>query len=110
MRLRLHTKLVAALALASPLAYGQTSVTLYGRLDAGIEYMNHIDNGTGASSSRWRAEGGDWGTSMLGLKGAEDLGGGLKAIFNLETGLQVMDGTTSGGRLWSRRAFVGLSS
>ena len=97
--MRLHTKLVAALAVASPLAYGQTSVTLYGRLDAGIEYMNHIDNGAGGNSSRWRGEGGDWGTSMLGLKGTEELGGGLKAIFNLETGLQVMDGTTSGGRL-----------
>lgn len=50
------------------------------------------------------------GTSMFGLKGSEDLGGGLNALFNLETGLQVMDGTTSGGRLWSRRAFVGVQS
>ena len=101
---------MAALAVASPLAYGQTSVSLYGRLDAGVEYLNHINDGAGGSSSRWSAEGGDWGTSMLGLKGNEDLGGGLNAIFNLETGLQVMNGTTSGGRLWSRRAFVGLKS
>lgn len=98
---------MAALAVASPLAYSQTSVTLYGRLDAGLEYLNHVNNGAGGSSSRWSAEGGDWGTSMLGLKGNEDLGGGLNAIFNLETGLQVMNGTTSGGRLWSRRAFAG---
>ncbi|MFM0066975.1 porin [Paraburkholderia aspalathi] len=108
--MRLHTKLVAALAVISPLAYGQTSVSLYGRLDGGLEYLNHINNGSGGSSTRWSAEGGDWGTSMLGLKGNEDLGGGLNAIFNLETGLQIMNGTTGGGRLWSRRAFVGLKS
>ncbi|CAB3787780.1 hypothetical protein LMG28614_02569 [Paraburkholderia ultramafica] len=92
--MRLHARLVAAPAVASPLAYGQTSVTLYGRLDGGIEYLNHINDGAGGSASRWSAEGGDWGTSMLGLKGNEDLGGGLNAIFNLETGLQVMNGTT----------------
>jgi predicted porin len=113
--MKASAKARAALALAGaiatvPSARAQTSVTLYGRLDAGIEYLNHIDNGEGGSSSRWRAEGGNWGTSMLGLKGSEDLGGGLNAIFNLETGLQVMDGTTSGGRLWSRRAFVGVRS
>ncbi|OLL28549.1 porin [Burkholderia sp. SRS-W-2-2016] len=101
--------LTGALAAAST-AHAQTSVTLYGRLDGGLEYMNHINDGAGGSASRWRAQGGDWGTSMLGLKGSEDLGGGLAAIFNLETGLQVMDGTTSGGRLWSRRAFAGLKS
>src|SRR6202012_4962087 len=72
--MRLPTKLMTALAVASPLAYGQTSVTLYGRLDGGVEYLNHINNGQGGSSNRWSAEGGDWGTSMLGLKGNEDLG------------------------------------
>jgi predicted porin len=70
---------MAALAVASPLAYGQTSVALYGRLDGGVEYLNHINNGSGGSSSRWSAEGGDWGISMLGLKGNEDLGGGLRS-------------------------------
>jgi predicted porin len=90
--MKASAKARAALALAGaiatvPSARAQTSVTLYGRLDAGIEYLNHIDNGEGGSSSRWRAEGGNWGTSMLGLKGSEDLGGGLNAIFNLETGL-----------------------
>jgi predicted porin len=94
---------------ASPAIYAQTSVTLYGRLDGGVEYLNHIANANGGSSSRWSAEGGDWGTSMLGFKGTEDLGGGLSALFNLETGLQVMNGTTSGGKMFSRRAFVGVN-
>jgi predicted porin len=93
---------------ASAVASAQTSVTLYGRVDGGIEYLNHIANGTGGSSTRWSAEGGDWGTSMLGFKGTEDLGGGMSALFDLETALQIMNGTTGGGRLFSRRAYVGL--
>ena len=40
---------MAALAVVSPLAYGQTSVTLYGRLDGGVEYLNHINNGAGGN-------------------------------------------------------------
>jgi len=91
-------------------AHSQPSLTLYGRADGGIEYLNHIANGNGGSASRWRAQGGDWGTSMLGLKGIEDLGGGTAAIFNLETALQIMNGTTGGGRIFSRRAYVGLKS
>ncbi len=91
-------------------ASAQSSVTLYGRVDGGIEYMNHISNGKGGSSGRWSAEGGDWGTSMLGFKGTEDLGGGMSALFDLETALQIMNGTTGGGRMFSRRAYVGLKN
>ena len=47
---------------------------------------------------------------MFGLKGIEDLGGGLSTVFNLETAFQVMNGQTGGGRMWSRRAYVGLKS
>jgi predicted porin len=95
---------------ASTAASAQSSVTLYGRIDGGVEYLNHIDNGTGGNLSRWNAEGGDWGTSMLGFKGTEDLGGGNSALFDLETALQIMNGTTGGGLLFSRRAYVGLKS
>jgi len=83
---------LTAVALASVLAAGagtaraQSSVTLYGRIDAGIEYMSGVPAGqnpvTGAStgsSHRFRAEGGDWETSLWGIKGVEDIGGG-KAI------------------------------
>ncbi len=98
------------LLVASSAACAQSSVTMYGRVDGGIEYLNHIANGNGGSDSRWSAEGGDWGTSMFGLKGTEDLGGGSAAIFNLETAVQIMNGTTGGGRLWSRRAYVGVKN
>ncbi|NLP64925.1 porin [Paraburkholderia sacchari] len=95
---------------ASTAASAQSSVTLYGRVDGGIEYLNHIADGKGGSSSRWSAEGGDWGTSMFGLKGTEDLGGGTSALFDLETAVQIMNGTTGGGRLFSRRAYVGMKN
>jgi hypothetical protein len=51
--MRLSKKLMATLAVASPLAYGQTSVSLYGRLDAGVEYLNHINDGAGGSASQY---------------------------------------------------------
>ncbi|MCC8393834.1 porin [Paraburkholderia sp. MMS20-SJTR3] len=99
-----------ALLVASSAASAQSSVVLYGRVDGGIEYLNHIANGNGGSSSLWSAEGGNWGTSMFGLKGSEDLGGGTAAIFNLETGLQIMNGTSGGGRMFSRRAYAGIKN
>ncbi|VBE60046.1 outer membrane porin [Burkholderia pseudomallei] len=102
--------MVALVAAGPALACAQTSVTLYGRVDGGVEYLNHIAKPSGGSASRWSAESGDWGTSMFGLKGAEDLGGRTSAIFNLETAFQVMNGTTGGGRMWSRRAYVGLKN
>jgi predicted porin len=108
--MRLRKQLMVTLLVASPLAHAQSSVILYGRMDGGVQYVNHISTGNGSTASSWSAEGGDWGTSMLGFKGNEDLGGGLNAIFTLETGLQIQNGTTGGGRLFSRRAFTGLKS
>jgi predicted porin len=106
MKLRHGT--IGLLIAATPAAYAQTSVAIYGRVDGGIEYLNHIANASGGTSSRWSAEGGDWGTSMLGFRGTEVLGGGLSSLFDLETAFQVMNGTTGGGRIFSRRAYVGL--
>ncbi|AJK49364.1 porin [Burkholderia plantarii] len=110
MKLRIRT--IAALSFAMPAAaFAQSSVTLYGRIDGGIQYINHVANATRTGTSNlWSAEGGDWGTSMFGLKGVEDLGGGTSTIFDLETAFQVMNGTTGGGRMFSRRAYVGLKN
>ncbi|MEX3957017.1 porin [Trinickia sp. EG282A] len=104
--------LAAALMSAGVIAHAQSSVTLYGRLDAGIEYMSGIPNSSGTgSNSRWRAESGDWGTSLWGLKGAEDLGGGTKAVFQLEGAFNTMNGNLgSAGSIWNRWATVGFSN
>jgi predicted porin len=62
----------------------------------------------GSSGSLWRGADNQWGTSMFGLKGAEDLGGGLKALFQLESGFGATTGRTNGDALFNRRAYVGL--
>lgn len=103
--------LAAALMSAGVIAHAQSSVTLYGRLDAGLEYMSGLTNGSGGHLSRWRAESGDWGTSLWGLKGAEDLGGGTKAVFQLEGAFNTMTGSLgAAGSIWDRWATVGFSN
>ncbi|HYS65469.1 MAG TPA: porin [Paraburkholderia sp.] len=109
--------LAAALMTAGVVAHAQSSVTLYGRLDAGLEYMTGVPQGVGASgqatgsTNRWRAESGDWGTSLWGLKGVEDIGGGNKVLFQLEGSFNTMTGSgPGGGGLFNRWATVGLSN
>lgn len=74
-------------ALSAPLAHAQSSVTLYGLIDAGIVYTN---NANGASL--WRLNSGTVNGSRVGFRGTEDLGGGLKALFVLENGFNVNNG------------------
>lgn len=103
---------LALLAIGSGDACAQSSVTLYGLISAGGVYS---DNQKGADkqghSTTWQFASGPMQTPRWGIKGAEDLGGGLKAIFTLENGFNVGTGTLSqGGREFGRQAFVGLSS
>lgn len=92
------------------------SITLYGRLDGEINYQTNQDtgrvdaNGNPITGSLWSMPGNMWGTSFVGVKGEEDLGGGLKVSFNLESGFATGDGTVNGGTtLWNRRSLIGLS-
>ncbi|UVS98884.1 porin [Burkholderia glumae] len=95
-------------ALAAP-AFAQTSVALYGVIDEGLDYTNHagvdgVNHGVYALASGYAQR------SSWGLRGAEDLGGGLKAIFTLESGFDLnRGGLSNGGRLFGRQAFVGLT-
>jgi predicted porin len=118
----MEEKMKKALAAAALMAFGvaahaQSSVTLYGRLDAGLEYMTGVPQTPNAagqatgSTHRFRAESGDWGTSLWGLKGAEDLGGGTKAVFQLEGSFNTMTGAgPGGGGLFNRWATVGFAN
>lgn len=98
---------LAALA-ATGAAFAQSSVTLYGRLDVG--YANNVtDEVVGTATSQTKAIGGTGdglATSYWGIKGSEDLGGGLKANFNLESAVAVATGASSG---FTRISTVGLS-
>ncbi len=93
------------LAAAAPLpALAQSSVTIYGIADVMVEYRDHMD---AAGHSRKSVTSGGMNTSRWGLRGTEDLGGGLKAVFNLE-GEVGMDTGAAGSAFWGRQANVGL--
>lgn len=97
---------VALLGAFSGAAFAQSSVTIYGLVDAGI---SRDDNG-GAAGAKLGLDSGLQNGSRLGFKGTEDLGGGLKANFVLESGLKVDTGTyDQGGLAFGRQAYVGLS-
>ncbi|MFV8632246.1 porin [Ralstonia pseudosolanacearum] len=101
---------VIAAALALP-AHAQSSVTLYGRVVGGIEYIDKVAvPATGKTGSLLQAAGNQWGTSMFGMKGSESLGGGLQALFTLESGFSLPNSALNGPGLFNRRSYVGLSS
>jgi len=108
MKMKLFAAAVAALAASG--AYAQSSVTLYGVVDAGLTYANKVPGTTaGSSASRVGLDSGGLSGSRWGLRGVEDLGGGLKGIFTLESGFTVDDGKMGqGSRLFGRSAYVGL--
>jgi predicted porin len=101
----------AAGSLASALpvdSHAQSSVTLYGVIDAGITYVSKVASVTGHGSVLKYGDGVSQG-SRFGIRGAEDLGGGLKALFVLENGFNSGDGTLGqGGAMFGRQAYVGL--
>ncbi|MDR5857694.1 porin [Caballeronia sp. LZ062] len=101
--------LLCALGLCTG-AQAQSSVTLYGLIDAGLMYTNNVSKG-GRSGSLWQATSGNINGSRWGLRASEDLGGGLKAIFVLENGFNVQTGRLGqNGREFGRQAYVGLAS
>jgi len=99
--------IVAAGALLAGSAYAQTSVTLYGIADVSIRYENHAD---AAGHGKTYMTDGAVTQSRWGLKGTEDLGSGLKAIFQLENGYSLDTGKlNSANTLFNRQAYVGLA-
>ncbi|MCU0951975.1 MAG: porin [Burkholderiaceae bacterium] len=89
-------------------AQAGSSVTLFGIIDSGVEHLRdvgpqkltitRVPTQTGTVASR------------VGLRGSEDLGGGLRALFTIENGFAPdMGSATQGGRLFGRQAWVGVS-
>jgi len=101
----------ATLAGLIPAVHAQSSVTLYGTIDTSITYVNHASgNGDNHLWSVGNNSAGDLSGTRWGIKGTEDLGGGLKALFQLENGFDPANGRLNqGGRLFGRQAFVGLA-
>ena len=102
-------KSLIALATSATFAvpvFAQSSVTLYGVVDEGFNYTNNVGGKHDYELQSGYAQGSRW-----GLKGAEDLGGGTKAIFQLENGFNLNNGRLGqGGLLFGRQAYVGVSN
>ena len=101
------TLVVAAVSASFAVAaHAQSSVTLYGVIDAGITYTSNVNG-----HANWQQTSGGVDQSRFGLRGSEDLGNGLKAIFNLESGFNLNSGRfANSGSEFNRQSYVGLSS
>lgn len=102
----------AILGVISGAAFAQSSVTIYGTVDAGLTASRGIVGDNGQKQSRIGLDSGLLNSSRIGFKGNEDLGGGTSAIFNVEAGFNADDGQNTQGTnaLFGRRAIVGLTN
>ena len=94
-------------------ANAETSVTLYGIVDGGIAYerVKGTVNGADYKGTRTGALSGGQSSNRWGLKGTEDLGNGLQAVFVLENGFNLGTGQASqNNRMFGRQATIGLKS
>ena len=97
---------LAALAATATVARAQTA-TLYGLVDASGAYVKPV-----GGSGRYQLDSGNMQRSFVGFRGSEDLGGGLRAVFKLESYVRVDTGAYGRADLdgfWSRESSVGLS-
>ena len=95
----------AACAVLAGVAGAQTRVELYGSVDAGVSYVNDA-RGKGQAT----VDSGNRSPDRFGFRGSEDLGGGYKALFGIESGFNLDTGTQKNpNKLFQRRTFVGLS-
>lgn len=106
---RLPACLAATVLLWAGSACAQSSVTLYGRVVGGVDFVNKVASGNGRTSDVFRYSS-DWGASWWGMRVQEDLGQGLSAVANLESMFSSDDGRTIGDSFFNRYAVVGLSS
>jgi predicted porin len=101
-----------AVLAASGASFAQSSVTLYGVADVwlGSSKVESNVNGVNSSLTTTRLDSNGVSTSRFGFKGSEDLGGGLKANFQLEQGINVDTGSQGhAGVAFDRQSWVGLS-
>lgn len=93
---------MAALSAFAAGACAQSSVTMFGVLDAAVRQVKN-----GSAGSQKQLASGSNATSRWGVRGVEDLGDGLRAGFHLESGINLDTGTTD-AKFWGRRATVSL--
>jgi predicted porin len=107
MKPRVSSCVSAVMLCAASYAHADaSSVTLYGVLDESLQYVNNTDN----QHTQLGLQSGQMSISQWGIKGTEDLGGGLQTLFRLESGIDINSGKSNGDSLFGRKAYVGLSS
>lgn len=104
-----HLLLATFVAFSLSNAYAQDSnVSIYGLFDVGVRYST---NQNAKGDHKLGMEEGPQSGSRLGFRGIEDLGGGTKAFFTLESGFSPVNGTLQqGGRMFGRQSLVGLQN
>jgi len=111
---------LAALGAFAQAAQAQSTVTLYGALDAGVAYItNQVATSTTATTAATSATAvtgtqfayneGAIVSNAWGMRGSEDLGGGMKANFNVESDILTNSGNTHSSGLFRRAANVSLA-
>jgi predicted porin len=107
---RLAALLGTCVALAAPgTVLAQSSVTLTGLIDASVG----SSRAPGSDDTVYNVDSGKMTTSWIGFRGSEDLGGGLSAVFTIDSFLRVDNGAAGrfdGDAFWARNAWVGLAS
>lgn len=112
---------LAVLNVVCATAHAQSSVTLYGNVDAGfgLNTNQRVAQTSGAAGkpivynghSNILLTSGSWSGPNWGLRGSENLGQGLLALFKVESGFNIGTGLTGyGGRMFGREAYMGLDS
>jgi predicted porin len=100
-----HSCALTVLLAATGTCFAQTGVNLYGIVDVGLHATNGLPGGTASVASGVNE------TSRWGIRGQENLGGGLKAVFRLEGGMNADTGTQAkSDRLFDRQAWAGLDT
>jgi predicted porin len=95
-----------AFATCSGAALAQSSVTLYGVVDNAFAYVNNQRGQSNIYMSQGNLQ-----ASKFGLLGSEDIGGGTKAVFRLESGFNSLTGAQStANTLFNRQAYVGITN
>jgi GBP family porin len=97
---------LCATGFAGSTAHAQSSVTLYGLIDASLLYTNNAQGHASIQAGSGTVTGSHW-----GLLGREDLGGGYQAIFEIENGFSIMNGSLrQGGREFGYQSYAGLAN
>jgi predicted porin len=98
---------------SSSVAFAQSTLTMYGIIDDGLLYQSSQTalGSTSGGHSNIKLGSGVWYGSRFGLKGSEDLGGGYKTVFQLESGFNVNTGAQQfANALFARQSWIGVTT